>query len=356
MRDGDDQGGSTESVAPVDPVVADVAGEGAGAPGDLTAGSPGARHPGPGPGAGGPGGPRGRLIATAEGTSTERFTPRDWGLLVVPSLVWGSSFLLIAEGLATLAPGTITWLRMVFGFAALAFLPATRGVHIAPGDRRRIALVGIVWMAFPMTMFPIAEQWIDSSVTGMLNGALPLFTALIAGVLLRRTPGRAQLMGLGLGFAGVVLVGLPSLRGGSHTALGAALVIVAMVSYGLATNLVVPLQQRYGALPVIWRAQAVAVLATAPYGLFGLRTSSFAWRPLLATLVLGAVGTGFAFIAATTLMGRVGATRGSVLAYLIPVVALVLGVVLRDEHVEAVALAGLVLVLGGAWLTSRAGH
>ncbi|MCU1354122.1 MAG: family transporter [Acidimicrobiales bacterium] len=318
-----------------------VAGEGAGAPGDLTAGGTARSR---------------RLISTAEGTSSAHFSARDWVLLLIPAAVWGSSFLLIAVGLDALAPGTITWLRMVFGFAALACLPATRRVRIEPADRRRIALVGVVWMAFPMTMFPIAEQWIDSSVTGMLNGALPLFTALIATVLLRRAPGRPQLVGLALGFAGVVLVGLPSLRGGSRTALGAALVVVAMASYGLATNLVVPLQQRYGALPVIWRAQAVAILATTPYGLIGLRTSHFAWTPMLATFVLGAVGTGFAFIAATTLMGRVGATRGSVLAYLIPVVALVLGVVVRDEHVQAVALAGLVLVLVGAGVTTRAGR
>jgi drug/metabolite transporter (DMT)-like permease len=211
-------------------------------------------------------------------------------------------------------------------------------------------------MAFPMSMFPLAEQWIDSSVTGMLNGALPLFSAAIAAVMLRRPPGRTQLVGLAIGFAGVVLVSLPSLRGTSDTALGAALVVVAMVSYGLATNLVVPLQQRYGSLPVIWRAQAVALVLTAPLGAAGLPSSSWAWRPVLAVVVLGAFGTGFAFIAAGTLMGRVGATRGSVLAYLIPVVAVVLGVVVHDESVAPIALAGTAFVLAGAWVTTRAGH
>ena len=67
------------------------------------------------------------------------------------------------------------------------------------------------------------------------------------------------------------------------------------------------------------------------------------------------LGTGVAFVAAGTLMGRVGATRGSIIAYLIPVVALVLGVVLGRD-VEPIALAGLALVLAGAWLTSRAGR
>ena len=165
-----------------------------------------------------------------------------------------------------------------------------------------------------------------------------------------------QLVGLTVGFAGVVLVSLPSMRGGSETALGASLVLLAMASYGVATNLVVPLQHRYGALPVIWRAQVVAIVLTLPYGVVGVPGSDFAWVPVLSVVALGALGTGVAFLAAGTLIGRVGATRGSVLAYLIPVVAVVLGAVVRDETVEAIAVAGMVLVLAGAWITSRAGH
>lgn len=300
--------------------------------------------------------PAERLARTAEGTSSLPFTPGDWGLLLVPSLVWGSSFLLIAEGLESYAPGTITWLRVLLGFAALAVVPAARRTRIDRADWPRVALLGVLWMALPMTMFPLAEQWISSSVTGMLNGSMPLFSATVAAVLLARLPGRSQLVGLAVGFAGVVAISLPSLRGGSETALGATLVLVAMVSYGVATNVVVPLQQRYGAVAVIWRSQLVAIALTTPFGVVGLSGSSPELVPTLSIVVLGAVGTGFAFIAAGTLMGRVGATRGSVLAYLIPVVALVLGVAIRDETVAPVAVAGLCLVLVGAWLVSRAGR
>lgn len=297
-----------------------------------------------------------RLISTAEGTSDQPFTPTDWALLTVPAVVWGSSFLLMAIGLESFRPGVVTWMRMLFGFLALATVPAARRTRIEAGDRPRIALVGLTWMAFPMTMFPIAEQWLSSSVTGMLNGSLPLFSAAIAGVLLHRWPGRSQLVGLAVGFAGVAAISIPSMTGGSHTALGAVLVLLAMVSYGIATNVVVPLTHRYGSVPVIWRALLVSLVLTAPFALVGAPDSTVELRPFLALVVLGAVGTGFAFIAAGTLMGRVGATRGSVLAYLIPVVALVLGVVVRGESVDALAVVGLVLVLAGAWLTSRAGR
>lgn len=297
-----------------------------------------------------------RLLVTSEGTSTAAFEPLDWGLLAFTASIWGSSFLLIAEGLESLEPGLITLLRVVFGFIALAAFPQARRTRIDRDDWPRVALIGITNLAIPMTMFPIAEQWISSAVTGMLNGAMPLFAAVIASLLLWRLPGRSQIAGLAVGFVGVVAISLPSMQGGSRTAVGAALVIVAMICYGIAGNLVVPLQQRYGAIAVFWRAQAVAIVFTAPYGLSGISSSSFEWTPVLAVVALGAVGTGIAFIAAGTLYGRVGVTRGAVLAYVIPVVALVLGVLLRDESTEMIAIAGLALVLGGAWLTSRAGR
>lgn len=300
--------------------------------------------------------PRGRLVGTAEGTSALPFTPGDWGLLAVPTLVWGSSFLLIAEGLESYEPGTITWLRVILGFVALSVVPAARRTRIDRADWPRVALLGVLWMALPMTMFPLAEQWISSSVVGMLHGSMPLFSASVAAILLARLPARFQLIGLAVGFVGVVAISLPSLQGGSRTALGASLVVVAMVSYGIATNLVVPLQQRYGSVAVIWRSQMVAIALTTPFGLVGVSGSSAELVPTVSIVALGAVGTGFAFIAASTLMGRVGATRGSVLAYLIPVVALVLGVAIRNETVDPVAVVGLVLVLAGAWLVSRAGR
>ena len=78
-------------------------------------------------------------------------------------------------------------------------------------------------MAFPLTLFPIAQQHVSSSVTGMINGAVPLFTAAIASVLLWRLPGRFQLVGLGVGMAGIALIGLPAINDGASSALGVML-------------------------------------------------------------------------------------------------------------------------------------
>lgn len=293
-----------------------------------------------------------RVITTAPGTRVEAFGPVEWSLLASIGLMWGSSFVFIAEGLEAFRPGLVAFLRIALGTATVALARRARR-PVAREDWGRIAVLGLVWMAAPLLLFPIAQQWIDSSLAGMLNGAMPLFAALTAALLLRRAPRRVQVVGLLLGFTGVAAITWPPVQGASVTALGAFLVILATVLYGVAANMAVPLQQKYGALPVVLRAQLVALLAVLPFALAAIPGSSFEWSSALAMVPLGVGGTGLAFLAMATLVGQAGATRGAVAIYFIPVVATILGVVLRDESVMLVQLAGLGLVLVSAWLTSR---
>jgi drug/metabolite transporter (DMT)-like permease len=292
------------------------------------------------------------VISTARGTRAEAFGPTEWGLLAAIALMWGSSFVFIAEGLQHFQPGLIAFLRIALGTVAVALSSrARRGIE--RGDWPRVVLLGLVWMAIPLVLFPVAQQWVASSVAGMINGAMPLFAAVFAWWLLGSAPRARQAAGLLLGFSGVVLIAFPSMRGATATALGAGLLLVAVTLYGLAANMAVPLQQKYGALPVVLRAQLVALVALAPVGAFSLPGSTFGWNSALSMLALGALGTGLAFVAMANLVGRAGATRGAVAIYFVPVVALVLGVFVRNETVARISLVGVALVLGGAYLTSR---
>jgi len=124
--------------------------------------------------------------------------------------------------------------------------------------------------------------------------------------------------------------------------------------YGFALNLARPLQQRNGALRVIWRAQLVGLVLTAPLGIPDLVRARWTAGPLLALLALGALGTGIAYVLLSIAAGRVGATRASATAFLIPAVALVLGVVVRGEHVAMLSVFGGVVCVAGAWLIRRA--
>ncbi len=300
--------------------------------------------------------PSRRASLTAEGTNRDAFEPLDWLLFISPGLIWGTSFLFIAESLKHFHPGVVTLGRMSFGFIALAFSRKARSATIEPSDRKRIVAMSVSWLAFPMTLFPLAQQKISSGLAGMLNGSITVFTAIVATILLRRLPGRSQLFGLGVGAAGVALLGIPSIGKGSSSAVGVLLVIVACCSYGVATNIAVPLTQKYGSVAVFWRAQAIAIALTTPFGLYGLTGGRSEWnmRSGVALLALGVLGTCIAFLMMTALGARVGSTRSASLTYLEAVFALIIGVVIANETVVTLEVLGCAVLLVGAWLTSRA--
>lgn len=292
------------------------------------------------------------LPVVARTSVTEAFTSGDWAIFVSIAGIWGASFLFIAVGLESLEPGVVTLLRVGLGAATLRLLPGDR-VRIDRADRPRLLAVSILWVGIPFTLFPLAEQHINSAVTGLLNGATPTFTALFAALFFGRRTTGPQLLGVGVGFLGIVLISAPSLGEGSTQATGVGLVLLATVCYGIATNLIGPLQLRYGSRAVMGRMLALATIWTLPFGLASVSRSNVALGPIAAVSVLGIVGTGVAFLLMGSLVGRVGATRATFITYLIPVVALALGVVFQDDHVELLAVAGVVLVVAGAVLASR---
>lgn len=292
------------------------------------------------------------VLSTSEGLNRAAFTPLDWALFLSVSLIWGSSFLLMDIGLDAFPPGVITWLRVALGAAVLSLSPRARA-KIESADRPRLVVLSLAWVAIPFTLFPLAQEHINSAVTGMLNGAMPLFAGTLAALMLRRLPRGPHLVGLLVGFAGVVAISLPTIGEGSSEAVGVALVLVATLCYGFAVNIAAPIQQRYGSVPLMAKMLGLAALWTAPFAAFEAGASRFAWGPFLAISAAGVIGTGIAFVIMATLVGRVGSTRASFITYLIPVVALALGVVFRDDEVTFLALVGVALVIIGAFLASR---
>jgi drug/metabolite transporter (DMT)-like permease len=287
---------------------------------------------------------------------THRRIVINWLLLVLPGCIWGASFLFIAEGLDAVAPNGVTFSRIAIGFLTLSLVPAARR-PIRASDWPRTAWLGVLWLAFPLSMFPFAEQHVSSALTGMLNGATALFAAAVASGLARCLPPRAAIVGLAMGVLGAILIALPGIAdpaAAEGQALGISLIVLALTSYGFAVNLAGPLQQRNGALPVIWRALAVALALTAPLGLPAVLRAHWSARPVAALLLLGAFGTAIANVLVATAAGRMGATTASATTFLIPVVALALGVGVRHERVAPLSIVGAAVCLAGAWLIRRA--
>jgi drug/metabolite transporter (DMT)-like permease len=273
----------------------------------------------------------------------------DLLLLFGPGLIWGASFLFIAEGLRSIKPNGVTFVRILIGFVSLALVPAARR-PVARADWPAIGALGVVWMAFPLSMFPFAEERVSSALTGMLNGATALFVAIVAALIARRLPSRTVATGLAVGLGGAVLIAWPTLYEGESSSTGILLIIVALMSYGVALNLARPLQQRNGALPVVWRALGVALALTAPFGIPEIAVAHWIPAAVFSLLALGALGTGLAYALLAVAAGRLGATRASATTFLIPPVALVLGMLVRDEHVAPLSALGGLICVAGAWL------
>lgn len=239
----------------------------------------------------------------------------DWALLVLPGLIWGASFLFIAESLEALAPDGVTFLRFVIGFLTLSLVPGARR-PVLVRDRVGIAWLGVLWLAFPMSMFPHAEQHVSSALTGMLNGAIPLIAASVAALVAWQAPSPTVIVGLMVGFGGAVVMAVPGIGAGGNSARGVLLIAAALLSYGVAINLARPLQQRNGALPVVWRALAVALILTAPLGAPAVLGAQWSPRSLLAILALGCLGTATANVIMAVAAGRLGPTRASATTFL----------------------------------------
>jgi drug/metabolite transporter (DMT)-like permease len=280
------------------------------------------------------------------------FEARDWTLFASISMIWGASFLFIAVGLEAFHPGLITWARVGLGAASLAAFPSVR-TRIDRRDRSRMVALSVIWVGVPFTLFPLAEQHINSAVTGLLNGATPIFAGVFAAVLFGRVPRGPQRLGLAVGFLGVALVSLGSAAEGGTAFVGVLMALAATVCYGLAINIAGPLQQRYGSVAVMGKMLMLATIWTAPFGILGLTQSRFAPGPAAAVTVLGVVGTGLAFALMATLVGRVGGPRASFITYLIPAVSLALGVVFLGDRVTRLALLGVALTIAGPILAAR---
>lgn len=297
-------------------------------------------------------GSRKPLIRTSGGTNTGAFVPLEWAMLGFNTLVWGSSYLFIAISLDAFTPGMVAWLRTILGASVLGLLPAARK-RIERQDWGAVMVVAVAGNAGPALLFAMAEQTVESSVAGMLTASVPLATAGVAFALGQRSLRSVHLVGLVGGLIGVILLGLPSVTGVRPAALGVAMVLMAVVGYALNGNVLVPLAQKYGGIRVIFHAQLIGAVLLTPFGLNDLGANRLETGPILALLSLGILSTGVSRVVHATMGSRVGAPRASIVGYLLPVVALILGVLFRGDVVSPLEIIGLGIVLASAFLVSR---
>ncbi len=285
-------------------------------------------------------------------------TALDWLVFAALGVAWGSSYLFIKIGVETLQPLDLVAGRLAIGTAVLAVfllaqrqaLPRSASVY---GHLVMQALLGIV---IPFTLITWGEQSIDSGLAAILNGTVPLFAVVMAALVLADEPFTANKgIGLLVGFLGVVAVTSPSFASGLGGSLpGEAALMIATVSYAAAgvyarrfLSGIAPLVNAFFEVGFAFAISLALALAFEPLPT-GLDGSS-----LLAVGWLGLVGSGLAFLAFFHLLGRMGAAGTTQVAYLLPVVGVVLGAAVRGEPVTPVVIGGMALVLVGVALANR---
>jgi drug/metabolite transporter (DMT)-like permease len=277
--------------------------------------------------------------------------------LGVLALIWGSSFLLIKLALEGVTPAQLVLGRLVAGAAILLLIVRVTGGQL-PRERvvwGHLVVMSIVANIIPFFLFAWGEQRVTSGMAGILNGTTPLFTLAVAMVALhdeRWSPGRVG--GLLLGFAGVVVVVGPwKGDGGANAVSGQLACLGAAACYGVAFVYA----RRFlanRALPALSLSAAQMSLAAALLILTAPLTMGGAVNPtptvVVSLVALGAVGTGLAYLLFYRLVGDVGATSASLVTYLIPVVAVFLGVVVQNDPLTWNVFAGAAIVVASAAL------
>jgi drug/metabolite transporter (DMT)-like permease len=281
----------------------------------------------------------------------------NWLVFALLSLVWGSSFVLIKEGLRSFSPYQVASLRMLF--AGLVLVPfAIKALPQIPKEKMGLVLIsGVAGNFIPAFLFCIAETQIDSSLAGILNSLTPLFTILVGISFFKVQTNITKIIGVIIGFIGLCFLFAAgkdmSMRNMSY----AGLVLMATLFYGINVNMVGRYLQNIGALNIASVAFSFLVLPSAAILFFtGYFNNNFTnqtvMQSTLASAVLGIVGTSLASILFYYLIKRAGVIFGSLVTYGIPIVAVCWGM-LYGEKITPMQYVWMGVILIGVFIANR---
>ena len=275
------------------------------------------------------------------------------------ALIWGSAFLWIKLADRGFSAVEVTLARLALGAAVLWVIVLIRREPVPRGWRlwAHIAAAALCANAVPYLLFAVAEQSVNSSTAGIINATTPLWTVTLAlAVRHQKTMTSWQAAGVIIGFIGAVLIFTPWNTAGGLTSAGAVECLAASISYAVSYIYMDKFLARRGIGAVVLSAcqlAAASVMLAIALAVTGVRTPHVTAVSVAAIAVLVIIGTGFAYVLNYQIITSEGATVASTVTYLLPVVAIVLGILVLDETITAAALAGIALVLAGVALTRR---
>jgi drug/metabolite transporter (DMT)-like permease len=267
-------------------------------------------------------------------------------------LLWASAFVGIRSAGHHFGPGELALGRLVIGALALGALMVVRREPLPP--RRAlpgIAVCGLLWFGAYNVALNAAERHLDAGIAALLVNVGPIFIAILAGLILREGFPRLLLIGCVIAFTGAALIGLASAHHTRDGALGAALCIVAALTYAAGVVAQKPVLRDASPLAVTWLACLIGAVACLPFAPDLIDQAGRAPAGAVAwTIYLGLAPTAIGFLTWAYALSHTSAGRMGSTTYLVPPVALILGWVLLGEVPPLLALPGGILCLAGVAL------
>jgi drug/metabolite transporter (DMT)-like permease len=280
---------------------------------------------------------------------------RGWMAFAALGIIWGFPYFFIKLAVQELSPFVVAWGRVALGTLILLPIAWQRGaLRTLSAHKAAVCAFAVAEFIIPFSAISFGERWISSSVTGILIATVPLTIALISRFFGLHEPlGIVRLMGLGLGFIGVAaLLGLGTVTGLKGWG-GVACMLLATTGYAIGPLIV---QRHFGDMdsfgPVA-ASLAVSSIVLLPFAIYTFPTHMPSTLALSSIAVLGAICTAVAMLLLFFLISQAGASRASVITYINPAVATLLGVTLLHERLGVGGVTAFVLILLGSWLATR---
>ena len=280
---------------------------------------------------------------------------RAWAAFAALCVIWGIPYFLIKVAVVEIPPLLLAWARVVLATAVLLPVAWKRGA-LGPlrGHAAALCAFALAEFAIPFAAISCGEQWISSSVTGILIATVPLWVVLLARSFGVHEPlGMRRMLGLALGFIGVVaLLGFGTISGPWGWA-GIACVLISALGYAVGPLIIQRHLRDLDAAGPLAACLAIAAVLLAPPA---LRVWPAHWPGAAALASLGVLGvlcTAIAMLLMFYLVNHAGASRATLITYINPAVASLLGIGLLDEHLGAGGIAAFGMILAGSWLASR---
>lgn len=276
-------------------------------------------------------------------------------------LIWGSSFLFIKEGLEFLSPFGIAFWRTALGAVVMALIIVIRR-HKLPATLKQWALIwvgGLLMSGVPAALFGYAQQHVSSALASILNASTPIFTVIAIMIAFRdEKPKRYVVVGLLIGLVGVGIVLAVWAGFGVNDPLAIGALVLAVTCYGFGT----PFNRKYiSTMPISSESAVFVQVSTSALTMLPLYLATgpvfvgeLTLLPVVSMLILGFVGTGYAYVAYYDIIHKVGSAIASSVTYITPLVGVLLGALLLNETITwNQPVGGIVILLGAAIAQGR---